>query len=317
MPAGEGSQMPNVPGISIVVPSFNQGTYIGKMIDSVLTQTHQEFELIIMDGGSTDETVEILKRYEIDPRIIWRSERDDGPVDAVNNGLKVAKYSIGTIISTDDYFLPGAFAEAVEVFQAHQGLSLVYGEYAKLLDSGELETVSTDDYSLCDLMRGTTSVPQGAAFFDVEHARRLGGWDQRIPYVPDTDLWFRLALTGTVVKCKRTWLGSHVHADQRTNQRARVIRDYTLMLAQMKELAAAPRQARSAARAGLYLAQTKYGDVSDLNATLLLWKAICLSPGLFGSGQISLHRLVPGYFRMTSLFLRIRQALGLKAKASS
>ena len=90
------------PLVSIIVPSFNQGRFIKETIDSILGQDYRPIEVLVLDGASTDETVEVLSRYESVPELIWRSEPDNGVVDAVNKGLKRASGEIIGIQSSDD-----------------------------------------------------------------------------------------------------------------------------------------------------------------------------------------------------------------------
>lgn len=297
-------------GISIIAPSFNQGKYIGKMIDSVLSQDYPNFELIIVDGGSSDSTVEILSSYSAESRIRWVSERDNGPVDAVNKGFLMARNPLATIISTDDFFLPGAFREAVACFANDGDLALVYSEYVRLSEHGESRRIVSAPYSLRNLLNNLTFVPQGASFFRVDVAKQLGGWDERIPYVPDTDLWFRIALTSRVDKSSSAWIGSQSHAEQRTNQLARVMRDYRLMLQQMQELKRTSWRNRWAAWSGYHLLRLKFGGMSDAASTWTLWKAVLLNPDILFAGRIPFHRLVPGYFLFTSGFRSLRNILG-------
>jgi len=94
------------PKISIVSPSFNQGRFIGETIKSVLEQNYPCFEHIIIDGGSTDNTLEVLKKY---PHLIWISEPDDGQSDAINKGFRMASGDIIGWLNTDDYYLPNTF----------------------------------------------------------------------------------------------------------------------------------------------------------------------------------------------------------------
>src|SRR5215210_2994897 len=101
--------------LSIVTPSFNQGRFLEQTILSVLTQDHTDIEYIIIDGGSTDESVEVIRRYE-DRLAYWVSEKDRGQAHAINKGLEKATGDVFAFINSDDTYLPGAFRAVVEYF---------------------------------------------------------------------------------------------------------------------------------------------------------------------------------------------------------
>lgn len=123
--------------VSIVMPSFNQAQFIETAIRSVLGQTYPNVELVIVDGGSTDGTLGILKRYG--QRIRWISEPDEGQGDAVNKGLAMARGDIiGWLNSDDFYFDRDVFSHVVHLFDAHPDVDLVYGGLAYVGSRGEL-----------------------------------------------------------------------------------------------------------------------------------------------------------------------------------
>src|SRR5262245_47637775 len=113
------------PLVSIVVPSFNQGRFIRTTIDSVLQQAYRPLEIIVVDGGSTDETIDVLKAYGNLPELQWTSEPDHGVADAVNKGFQRARGDVIGIQSSDDWYTPGAVAAAVEALQAADSPALV------------------------------------------------------------------------------------------------------------------------------------------------------------------------------------------------
>src|SRR5215212_1922098 len=100
------------PKLTIITPSFNQGRFIEKTIASVLDQGYENLEYIVVDGGSTDETLDVLERYD-DRLAWWVSEPDGGQTDALNKGLRRATGDIVAYINSDDHYLPGAFEHAV------------------------------------------------------------------------------------------------------------------------------------------------------------------------------------------------------------
>jgi glycosyltransferase involved in cell wall biosynthesis len=114
--------------ISIVMPSFNQVQFIERSILSVLNQGHPNIELIIIDGCSSDGTVEIIKRYE-DRIAYWVSEKDLGQSDALNKGFALASGDIYGWLNSDDLYMPGAFQSAVDAFQVNQEKMVVYGDW--------------------------------------------------------------------------------------------------------------------------------------------------------------------------------------------
>ena len=106
--------IPNYPKISIITPSLNQGKYIEQAIKSVLSQNYPNFEHIIMDGGSTDNTLSILKKY---PHLIWKSQKDNNHIEAVNKGIKLATGEIMTVLNSDDFFEPNIFFTVQKLFK--------------------------------------------------------------------------------------------------------------------------------------------------------------------------------------------------------
>lgn len=114
------------PKISVITPSYNQGEYIEKTITSILDQNYPNLEYIIMDGGSTDETVDIIKKYE-DRITYWQSEKDKGQTDAINNGVARATGDIITWLCSDDYYEGNVFEKVAKAFQENPDKNLVCG----------------------------------------------------------------------------------------------------------------------------------------------------------------------------------------------
>lgn len=297
------------PLVSIIVPSYNQGRFIRKTLDSILAQDYRPLEIIVIDGASTDETVSVLHDYDNVPEVSWISEPDSGPVEAVNKGFSIATGEVCAIQSSDDYYLPGAIETVISVFRDNENIGLVYGDVKKIDASGnELFSERIRSYSLSRLLARITYVPQPAAFFRLALIRQLGGWDERIPYVPDVDLWFRIAFHSKVKKIDAVLATSRAHSEQRDTQRECILRDYRIMIANSVDLKNASFKVRLASKSGYFLLHARYNThYSDWELTKILWKGILLYPPSLFSPLVPKHRLVPCYFKMTFLLAKIRK----------
>ena len=183
------------PLVSVIVPSYNQGRFIRATLDSILGQDYRPMEVLVIDGGSQDETIDVLKSYGEVPELSWVSEKDNGVVHAVNKGFAKARGGIIAIQSSDDCYLPQAISQTVAEFRRDPAVGLIYGDTVKVDAAGnEVQRTRIGDYSSPeDLFLLKTWIPQPSAFFRREMLDTLGGWDARIPYAPDTDLWIRMA----------------------------------------------------------------------------------------------------------------------------
>jgi glycosyltransferase involved in cell wall biosynthesis len=187
-----------VPRISIVTPSLNQAPYLDRTIRSVLEQDYPEIEYLVFDGGSTDGSVEILRRYD-DRIAYWESLSDRGQSHAVNKGLERATGEIVGWINSDDYYLPGAFSAAVAAFGANSEPQWVCGACRYLHADGSLDLVWRPH-----LPRGPRSawayepwyVPQASSFWRREVFDRVGRLREDFDYAMDVELGLRLAVAG-------------------------------------------------------------------------------------------------------------------------
>ena len=186
-----------LPKFSVITPSYNQGQYIRQTIESVLMQNYPCFEHIVIDGGSTDNTLEVLKSF---PHLIWSSEPDEGQSSALNKGFARASGDIIAWINSDDWYPPGIFETVAAELQQHP---LVMGVCELIDDNGKLiYQVGNFERSWFDLLRYWVpySIPtQPAIFFRrsvLEELRRPDGsyLDQSLYYLMDYDLWMRMAL---------------------------------------------------------------------------------------------------------------------------
>jgi len=193
----------NWPKISVITPSYNQGRFIEKTIRSVLLQGYPQLEFIILDGGSTDETLEIIKKY--DPWItFWESKKDKGQSDAINRGFERATGEILTWLNTDDYYLPntlGTIARAYmknkdEEVQAWVGGADKVDEAGKLIyHSSPLDLTIESFYHWRNPQKpeGKGNFLQPACFFTRKAWETAGPLDLDLDYCMDVALWLRMA----------------------------------------------------------------------------------------------------------------------------
>ncbi len=199
------------PLVSIITPSYNQANFLEETICSVLDQEYPNLEYIIVDGGSTDGSLEIIQKYA-DRLAWWVSEPDQGQTDAINKGFSQAKGEILAWLNSDDTYLPAAVAEAVGFLQAHPEIGTVYGD-ANLIDDegniiGRFPAKQTDNRRL---MRGYVHVPQQATFFRTELWRKVGPLDPTFFFAMDYDLWVRLSQHAPLKYYSRLWANFRLH----------------------------------------------------------------------------------------------------------
>lgn len=186
----------SAPLVSIITPSYNQARFIEETIQSVLSQDYANLEYLVVDGGSSDGSVEIIRKYaQTSERLVWWvSEKDQGQTDAINKGFGRARGQILAWLNSDDTYLPGAVSAAVAYLNAHPQAGMVYGN-CNLVDEGGAVIgpfpARQTDYRR--LRRGFVHIPQQASFFRSSLWQQVGPLDPSFYFAMDYDLWVRLA----------------------------------------------------------------------------------------------------------------------------
>ena len=181
------------PRISIVTPSYNQARYIEETTRSVLLQRYPNLEYFVVDGGSTDGSVEVIRRYE---RWItwWVSERDRGQSHAINKGFARATGEVFAWLNSDDYYLPGALEAVARAWATGDGPAVYVGRGMAVDDEGRtLQTSTPRALELDSIVQwGEHCLFQPACFFPRSAYRDAGGLDEGLHYAMDMDLWLKL-----------------------------------------------------------------------------------------------------------------------------
>jgi glycosyltransferase involved in cell wall biosynthesis len=208
------------PLVTVVTPSFNHGRFIRETIDSVLAQTYPALEYLIMDGGSTDETVSILKGYG--DRVSWISERDAGQASAINKGWRRAQGTIVAYLNSDDTYLPGAVERAVAGLREHPEADILYGEGYHVDERGRvLDRYPTEPFRV-ERLAETCFICQPTTFLRRGVVERVGYLDESLQFCMDYDLWIRLARVATFAYVPEYLATSRLHAETKTlGQRTR------------------------------------------------------------------------------------------------
>ena len=223
--------LPKQPLISVVTPSYNQAKYIDQTIRSVLEQDYSHTEYLVVDGASTDGSVEIIKKYSFDNQqqavglqrhIVnwWVSEKDSGQGEAINKGLVRAKGEILAWLNSDDTYLPGTISKIVKIFEDNPDVVMVYGDMLAVDEQGRtINTLKYEQLSLQDLLCFQI-IGQPSVFFRREVYEKTGGLDTTFHFLLDHHLWIRIAQQGKILHVPQNWSAARYHAEAKNRAKA-------------------------------------------------------------------------------------------------
>lgn len=210
----------DLPKISVVTPSLNQGQFLEECITSVFKQDYPDFEYIIIDGGSTDNSLDIIAEYK-QYFAYSVSEPDNGQSSAINKGFKKAKGRLVAWLNSDDYYLPGAFRKVAEAYGRNPGASFYFGNGLRVDSKGmkksrffENETVN---FNRDALLYCLNYILQPATFINASYLKKINFLDEDLHYGMDTDLWLRLSKEKMPVFVPATLAASREYGNTKTS----------------------------------------------------------------------------------------------------
>jgi glycosyltransferase involved in cell wall biosynthesis len=201
-----------LPSVSIITPSYNRESYLEETILSVLGQDYPDFEYIVLDDGSTDNSRKILKKYS--NRLIWKSHPNMGETRTVNEGFGMARGEIICVVNSDDPLLPRAISSAVTFMQAHPDVLVAYPDWVRIgPDSRIIEYVRVPRYDYLYMLRRHQCIIGPGAFIRRKALTLTEMRDPGFKFVADFEYWLRLGLCGLFARIPETLATFRVHPD--------------------------------------------------------------------------------------------------------
>jgi glycosyltransferase involved in cell wall biosynthesis len=226
----------DLPLVTIVMPSYNQARYLDKAIQSVLDQDYPNIEFLVVDGGSKDDSAEVIRKYhKANPErlVWWVSEKDNGQADAINKGCKRARGEIIAWLNSDDIYLDGAVSKAVNVLKENPDLGLVYGNIKSMdMDGQVFNEITYDDWKLEDLM-AFRIIGQPSVFMRREAFEKVGGMDTTYDLLLDPLLFMRIAARYEIQYIDEFFAAARFHPEAKNVLQARKYGDDALKIVEM------------------------------------------------------------------------------------
>lgn len=322
--------MVNSPRVSIVTPSFNQVQFLEQTIQSVLSQGYPNLEYMVVDGGSKDGSVEIIRKYEAQISW-WVSEADHGQSEACNKGWNRATGEIIGWLNSDDVLLPGAIDKMVKTFQQNPEMGLIYGDVLSMdADGNVFNIMRFDDWGLDDLMKFNI-ISQPGVFMRREILEKAGYLDGEMHFLQDHHLWLKMVQLAPMHYLRETIAAARYHAAAKNvGAGARYGKDAYKIVEWMQtqpELAERMKKIGRQVWAGAHRINARYLlDGGDAKAAIkAYWRCILAYPAI---GLAEWHRMlyallslvglkkIKNLFYSTRLNIRKSQAPGLYANVS-
>lgn len=204
--------MQTYPRVTIITPSYNQAAYLEATIQSVLAQHYPNLEYMVIDGGSTDGSLEIIQRYA-GQLSWWVSEKDRGQADAINKGFARATGDFAAWLNSDDLYLPGALQSAVRALQADERRALVFGDVQSIDAAGEqINRMTFGNWGLEEVMQFNI-ISQPGVFLRRSALEKAGPLDLSYHYLLDHHLWLRVAQFGSMQYVPERWAAARFHPE--------------------------------------------------------------------------------------------------------
>ena len=208
--------MSDLPLVTIVTPSYNQGRFLEATLKSVLEQDYPNIEYLVVDGASTDNSVDIIRRYA-DRLAWWVSEKDSGQSEAINKGLQRARGEFVGWLNSDDVYQPGAVSAAVAAFRSRPEAAVVYGDALSIdADGKPFNIMRARQYSVADLM-AFNIICQPAAFMRRSVLEQVHYLNPAYHLLMDNLLWMNMGRIAPLVYVPQTWAAARYH-DQAKNR---------------------------------------------------------------------------------------------------
>lgn len=302
--------------VTLITPTYNQANYLAAALRSVLAQSHGDIEYIVIDDGSTDNTVEVLRSFGDGLR--WITQTNAGQAQTLNLGWSMATGEVLGYLSSDDLLKPDAVARAVDALRTHPQAVACYCDFDLIDDDGRrVRTVRTENFVKQRLIRDLVCLPGPGAFFRRSAFQAAGGWNPQLRQIPDFDFWMRLSRQGAFVRIPEVLAEYRIHPESAsyrttTPQRAdEIIGAVNAYWTDHRSPEAHPDEAASQAMARLISARTHFSSGRLATGTVRVLQAWRLAPSR-ALQPLSWRILIGGLVRRG--YYGIRKLLGRSAK---